>query len=539
MKALLLICLLATGITINAQVAINADGDQPDNSAMLDVKSDSKGVLIPRMPYWVVRLIPNPASGLLVFQSDVIAGLYYNAGTPEIPDWEMVGHNSTDHSVITDADGDTFITTDEGPDSDIIRFYSKNMNHISIDSNRLLVSSGYCNVFIGDSCGASNKTGSSNLFIGFNAGAKADIGVDNVALGSYAGYNNHHHFNTFVGAWSGRNNNTGWNNTFLGYESGYNNLTGRHNVFLGYMSGFLNAHAECNTFVGNKSGFSNSTGVNNVYLGNEAGKNNETGNHNVFIGHRAGMNETESNRLYIASSETSNPLIYGIFDEGILKFNVRRIEINSADSNVIVGSRSGELTTGAYNVFVGDLAGEDNTTGMENVFSGAMSGKNNVSGNLNVMIGAHAGEHNIDGSRDTFVGTYAGTQNTTGWRNTYVGLSAGCMNSTGHYNTFIGRGAGYNNAEGSSNVFIGSLAGFNETGSDKLYISNSDTTAPLIYGEFNNSLLRFHGRVEVVDHDVYVTDSTKGIILRSPDGQCWRVTVGNDGSLSASLMACP
>lgn len=532
-----LLLLMAAGL--QAQVAINTDGSAPDNSAMLDVRSGSRGVLIPGMPYYAVREIESPAHGLLVFQTDCTPGLYFNAGTPEIPSWKMVGFNATDHGSITDADGDTFITTDEGPDQDIIRFYSRNANHVWIDSNRLVVSSGYCNVFIGDSCGTFNTTGSSNLFIGFNAGARANIGVDNVALGSFAGYNNHHHYNTFVGAWSGRNNYTGWNNTFLGYETGFENLTGRRNVFIGYRAGYHNTDAENNTFVGTESGFNNSTGVNNVYVGNHAGRNNETGNHNVFIGYMAGINETGSNRLYISGSGTDNPLIYGIFDEEILKFNVRRIEINSADSNVILGSRSGALTTGAYNVFVGDLAGEDNTTGTLNVFNGAMSGKDNVSGSMNVFLGPNAGGRNTEGSRNTFVGSYAGGNNTTGWRNTYIGLSAGYLNSTGHYNTFIGRGAGYNNSEGSGNIFIGSLAGYNETGSDKLYISNSDTLSPLIYGEFDNSLLRLHGRVEVVDHDVFVTDATKGIILRSPDGQCWRVIVDNEGTLSASPVVCP
>jgi hypothetical protein len=34
--------------------------------------------------------------------------------------------------------------------------------------------------------------------------------------------------------------------------------------------------------------------------------------------------------------------------------------------------------------------------------------------------------------------------------------------------------------------------------------------------------------------DVEVTDATKGVILRSPDGSRWRITVGDDGSLNTT-----
>lgn len=40
--------------------------------------------------------------------------------------------------------------------------------------------------------------------------------------------------------------------------------------------------------------------------------------------------------------------------------------------------------------------------------------------------------------------------------------------------------------------------------------------------------------------DVYVSDNTKGIILQSPDGTCYRFTVANGGALNAGVVvACP
>ena len=50
-----------------AQVAVNADGSQPDPSAMLDVKSTTRGALLPRMTQAQISFIVNPANGLVVF----------------------------------------------------------------------------------------------------------------------------------------------------------------------------------------------------------------------------------------------------------------------------------------------------------------------------------------------------------------------------------------------------------------------------------------------------------------------------------------
>lgn len=70
-----------------AQVGINSDGSGPDNSAMLEVKSTTKGLLIPSMTAAQRVAIATPAKGLLVFQTDGVAGFYYNNGTPAVPNW--------------------------------------------------------------------------------------------------------------------------------------------------------------------------------------------------------------------------------------------------------------------------------------------------------------------------------------------------------------------------------------------------------------------------------------------------------------------
>ena len=76
-------------VQIKAQVAINTDGSQPDNSAMLDVKSTSKGMLVPRMTTTERDAINNPATGLLIFCT-TNNQFYSNKGTPSSPNWMMV-----------------------------------------------------------------------------------------------------------------------------------------------------------------------------------------------------------------------------------------------------------------------------------------------------------------------------------------------------------------------------------------------------------------------------------------------------------------
>jgi hypothetical protein len=94
MKNLLLFLILIIGISANAQVAINNDASAPDNSAMLDVKSTTRGFLAPRMTLAQRNAIVNPAMGLTVFQTDAAPGLYYNSGTPALPAWLIVGSNT-------------------------------------------------------------------------------------------------------------------------------------------------------------------------------------------------------------------------------------------------------------------------------------------------------------------------------------------------------------------------------------------------------------------------------------------------------------
>ena len=65
-----LVVFLMTVMGVSAQVAINTDSSDPDNSAILDVKSTTMGMLIPRMSFVEQNAILSPAEGLMVLCLD-------------------------------------------------------------------------------------------------------------------------------------------------------------------------------------------------------------------------------------------------------------------------------------------------------------------------------------------------------------------------------------------------------------------------------------------------------------------------------------
>lgn len=78
MKSLIFISLIFLSSLVSySQVAINKDGSTPDASAMLDVKSTTQGMLIPRMSTVERTGVASPAVGLMVFDNDTESFWYY------------------------------------------------------------------------------------------------------------------------------------------------------------------------------------------------------------------------------------------------------------------------------------------------------------------------------------------------------------------------------------------------------------------------------------------------------------------------------
>ena len=102
----LILTLIVLAFTCSAVIAqsvgINSNGSAPDGSAMLDVKSANKGLLIPNVALTGttdVTTIATPAVSLLVYNTAtagtapniVTPGYYYNSGTSGSPLWTKFG----------------------------------------------------------------------------------------------------------------------------------------------------------------------------------------------------------------------------------------------------------------------------------------------------------------------------------------------------------------------------------------------------------------------------------------------------------------
>lgn len=484
---LLLIGLVLIISTGQAQVAINTSGDTPDNSAMLDIQSTSKGMLVPRMTTTQRNTISSPAMGLLIFDTDT-EGFWFYTGSS----WTDL--NTGKPNIIEDADNDTKIQLEESADEDIIRFDMGGNEYFRMNQGRIGVINTGRSVFIGDDAGTSDDlTDNQNVFIGYASGKDNTTGFRNTGLGAYSLYKN-------MG---------GQYNSAIGHGALYFNLSGQRNTAIGFYAMLNNTSGEKNTAIGNLVLLNNTTGNNNTSIGTNALYNNETGHSNVAIGPSA---------LYHSTNKDN---IVAIGDSALFNNGNGAIEDYYGIENTAVGSKAlYSNTSGSSNMAIGYQSLYSNSSGYSNLSIGTQSLYTNTIGHSNIAIGNSAMELNTDGRSNTAIGGNAlkGNtsgrynialghnsliKNTSGDGNVVVGYYANQYNETGSYNTMIGymagRGSSLNNKSG--NVFIGNWAGYYENNNNKLYIENSgaDSANALIYGEFNNNHLAVNGKMFIKD----------------------------------------
>ena len=222
------------------------------------------------------------------------------------------------------------------------------------------------------------------------------------------------------------------------------------------------------TYYGFQAGF-DSIGIDNAFFGVRAGESNN-GNYNTFVGDSAALGH------------------------------------NTGSYNTFVGCNAGIFSTRSYNTFVGYNAGHGSystdTTGEYNAFFGYSTGANNTTGYCNTFMGCSAGSQNTRGLYNTFLGYAAGKVSRTGNANTCLGYEAGWKSQSGDKNTMIGYQAGLSTVEGDGNVFLGHKAGSDETASNRLYVHNSESASPLIYGEFDNRFVQINANFKATGTSV-------------------------------------
>ncbi len=237
-----------------------------------------------------------------------------------------------------------------------------------------------------------------------------------------------------------------------------------------------------------------------------------------------------------------------------------------AGANIFIGEQSGNfVTTGiGRNIGIGWRSLEDVTSGLSNVGLGYLSFNKLTTGNHNFALGTQSANDLVSGDSNVLIGTFAGDELTTGDDNIMIGRSAGAstafssarnvymgratgthisgtdtdnvddnvaigddamsdFSNTPSDNVAIGQGAGQL-VGGSGNIFIGKDAGAQDnTNSNLLYIHNTNTIIPLIFGNFTsreltiNGDLIFTGNLTTSDGGVLNSNATC-TFLHSPDG---------------------
>jgi hypothetical protein len=429
------LCALAISVAqINAQnVGINQTGSDPDNSAMLDVSATNKGFLVPRMTKTQKFLIPNPANGLLVYQTDDTSGFWYYEQNQWVPLMRSItfgngltgglvqGKGAVDikktgvaNSTYGDKDHYPILTVNEYGQITVAntgKFIDNDtlneIQTISLKTDTLVLSKNGGNIHLKGFWGTfgNSKLSATDNFLGT---------TDNIPLRFRVN-------NTWFGELNPANSNISFG------EKANGNSTGYSNIAIGTDALRANAGGYYNTAVGWQAMYDNNSGNYNTALGALTLYNNTVGSHNIAIGYTA---------------LTSN-------------------------------------TSGSYNIGIGFQSLYANTTGTYNVGLGMYSLYGNIAGGLNTALGYYALGANVYGYYNVGLGYAALYANNLGYGNAYVGLAAGYYNTSGYYNQGLGYYAGYLNRTGYYNVAVGYLNGPNTTNLDNTIAigSSVSTTA--------------------------------------------------------------
>jgi hypothetical protein len=242
-----------------------------------------------------------------------------------------------------------------------------------------------------------------------------------------------------------------------------------------------------------------------------------------------------------------------------------QFELSSIRNNMFIGKQAGESFDPSFgfarrNIYIGEEAGFSNAVRADNIHIGYQSGQLNTLGTNSIAIGSYALQDATDtdyslaigssslnnrlnsiynvglghrtlsfattGNRNTAVGADAG-RTTSGNNSIYVGYSADEENDGGE-NVVIGTRAGiqgFTAFEPTGRVLIGNNAWQDRDGNNLLVLENSSSVTPLIYGEFDNNVVRIGGQLQIGSSD----DTTAGSVYAFPttDGTNGQVLTTN------------
>jgi len=236
-------------------------------------------------------------------------------------------------------------------------------------------------------------------------------------------------------------------------------------------------------------------------------------NQSTYFGYNAGLNHSASSHSNVGMGYEALSLAGSVPPNGYSNTAVgyQALKNGVGSFNVAVGTSAlGSNSQGEGNVAIGSTALEDNVDGSSNVAVGEQTLSANL-GSDNTVIGQRAEGSNVNGSGNVSIGYWAGSGGTIAnpqgskFNNVIIGNSAGyglggAVGSTDtdcYGNVLIGYQSGYNDSgslrQTQRNIFIGYQAGYNQAGSNLLFIENSNSATPLIWGDFSANRVVING----------------------------------------------
>ena len=192
------------------------------------------------------------------------------------------------------------------------------------------------------------------------------------------------------------------------------------------------------------------------------------------------------------------------------------------------------LTTGIGDTAIGFGAQKTMTTASSNTAIGYEAQKEMTVGSSNTAIGSNAQVAATSADSNTAVGALAQLSLTSGPGNTAVGHSAQQALTSGSYNTAVGYLSSTGAANGSA-VAVGFNAAAEGSGAVALGSgSNASHAGAVAIGK--NSTTSAPDQVVVGPRDVEVQSASKGLVLKSPDGSRWRITITDAGVLTPTKL---
>ena len=412
---------------ISQSLGVNTTGAPAANSAILDVSSTDKGMLVPRMSKAQKNAIAAPATGLLIFQdSPDSVGFHYYDGT--VWTWLANANKSLDTTAwLTTGNTGLNDTSFIGHrDNKPINFRANNIKVGRFDRTR-------ANYFIGRDAGHDNGVG--HVAIGDSAGTSTSNNFPGIYIGYRSGHVNTGTNNAFAGAWSGEKNTTGGSNAFFGTASGINNTTGGSNAYLGHFTAYNSSTGSNNVAVGTLSMFNINAGSNNVAVGLNA-LSDYQGDNVVAVGFLALDSLSTGTRATAVGYRTLAQNTTGDRNTAI---GYRSLDSNKAGSyNVGVGYGTLFRNQSSFNTAVGENTLNGNTSGISNTALGAENMVYNTTGSYNTALGVNALVYNVSGSNNTAAGNLSAFSNVSGINNVAIGFQALASNDSGSNNVAVG-----------------------------------------------------------------------------------------------------